>query len=242
MITNSDWQDAYRQTLDDGRSRIDPPSAEKIEELMEGKLPEEEAESVREALSYYPELLRIMTEPMPADPSSVVTDEEVAAGIARLRKRLRDESPTRVRRRRPIRRILTAAAAVVLVAAGILAYRRSHRFEGSPVLLSADGELGGSSAGGQTPHQLLTETDYLLEPAFLPDRRFADYKLELLDLSGDVPRIVDSWTGVRQKPDGSFPIPLSTKGLAEGRYRLILYGMDGQPVRLAAYTIRLNRR
>jgi hypothetical protein len=245
MITKSDWQDAYREILEDGRERIDPPSAEKIEELLEGKLPDEEAERVRESLAYYPELLRVMTEPVPADPSTVVTDEEVAGGLARLRQRIERESgPSRIRRRRPpFRRILMPAAAVVIVlAGGILAYRRTHRFDGAPVLLSADGELAGPSAGGQTPHQLSTETDYLLEPAFLPDRKFADYKLELFDLSGDAPRVVESWTDVRQERDGSFPIPLSTKGFTEGRYRLVLYGVDDKPVRLATYTIRLSRR
>jgi hypothetical protein len=245
MITKSDWQNAYREILEEGRERIGPPpTPEKIEELLAGSLPEEEAERVREALAYYPELLRVMTEPVPADPSTVVTDEEVAGGLARLRQRIKHESgPSRIRRPRPFRRILMPAAAVViLLAGGILTYRRTHRFEGTPVLLSADGELAGPSAGGQTPHQLSTETDYLLEPAFLPDRKFADYKLELLDLSGDTPRVVESWTDVRQERDGSFPIQLSTKGFIEGRYQLVLYGVDDKPVRLATYTIRLSRR
>ena len=244
MITKSEWQEAYGEILDDGRRRIEPPSPEKIEELMEGKLPEEEAERVREALGYYPELLRVMTEPVPSDPSSLVTDEEVAAGVARLRQRIQLESePVRLRPRRPFRRILIPAAAVVLMLTrGIRAYQRMHRFEGTPVLLSADGELAAPSAGGQTPHQLSTETDYLLQPAFLPDRQYASYKLELLDLSGDPPRVVESWPDVGQERDGSFSIPLTTKGLAEGRYRLVLYGVDDQPVQLATYTIRLSRR
>jgi hypothetical protein len=244
MITKSDWQEAYGEILDDGRRRIEPPSPEKIEELMEGKLPDEEAERVREALGYYPELLRVMTEPVPADPSSLVTDEEVAAGVARLRQRIQLESePVRIRPRRPFPRILIPAAAVViLLTGGILVYQRMHRFEGTPVLLSADGELAAPSAGGQTPHQLSTETDYLLQPAFLPDRQYAQYNLELLDLSGDAPPVVESWTDVRQDRDGSFPVPLSTKGFAEGRYLLVLYGLDEKPVRLATYTIRLSRR
>jgi hypothetical protein len=243
MITKSDWQDAYGEILDDGRRRIEPPSPEQIEELMEGKLPEEEAERVREALGYYPELLRVMTEPVPADPSSLVTDEEVAAGVARLRRRIQRESePVRIRPR-PFRRILIPAAAVViLLTGGILAYQRMHRFEGTPVLLSADGELAAPTAGGQTPHQLSTETDYLLQPAFLPDRQYASYKLELLDLSADTPRVVESWSDVRQERDGSFSIPLTTKGFSEGRYRLVLYGVNDQPVQLATYTIRLSRR
>jgi hypothetical protein len=244
MITKSDWQEAYREILDDGRARIEPPPPEKIQELMDGKLPEDESERVREALAYYPELLRAMTVPVPENPSNFVTDEEVAAGLERLKERIQRESePVHLRPRRPFRRILSWAAAIAILAGGgILAYDRMHRFEGAPVLLSADGELAAPGGSGQTPHQLATETEYLLQPAFLPDRQYAHYTLELIDLSGDAPRVVESWTDVEQQRDGSFPIPLSTKGFTEGRYQLVLYGVDGKPVRLATYTIRLSRR
>src|SRR6185295_16452403 len=129
MIPKSAWQNAYREILEDGRERIGPPpTPEKIEELLAGKLPEEEAERVRESLAYYPELLRVMTEPVP-DPSTVVTDEEVAGGLERLRQRIQREPGPPIRRpRRPFPRILMPAAAVViLLAGGILAYRRTHR-------------------------------------------------------------------------------------------------------------------
>ena len=244
MITKADWQDAYREILEDGRERIGPPpTPEKIEDLFAGRLSDEEAERVREALAYYPELLRVMTEPVPEDPSSVVSDEEVAAGLARLRQRIRRESTVAaVPRRRPLRRVLIPAAALaILLTGGILAYRLTHRVDGVPVLLSADGELAARGTE-QTPHQLSTETDYLLEPAFLPERKHEEYNLELVDLTGDAPRVVESWDDVHQQPNGSFPVPLSTKGFAEGRYQLVLYGVDDDaPVRLATYTIRLSR-
>jgi len=241
MISKSDWQTAYDEILEEGRKRLPPPTVEEMEALQEGKLSETEADRVREQLSYYPELVRVMTEPVPADAAGLVTDEEVAAGLAALKERVRHErDPWRRGSRRPMRQILARAAVVVILAGGaLLAYRMWNRFEGTPVMLSADGQLSGSR-GEQTPHQLSTETDYVLKPAFRPERAYRSYRLELFDLSGDVPRSIETWRDVARAADGSFPAELSTKGFAEGRYQLVLYGVDDRPVRLASYTIRLT--
>jgi hypothetical protein len=245
MISKSDWQTAYDQILDEGRKRLSPPTVEEMEALQEGRLSEAEADRVREQLSYYPELVRVMTEPVPADAAGLVSDEEVAAGLAALRERIRREraperAPTPIHPRRPRRQILTRAAVVIILIGGgaLLAYRMLNRFEGTPVMLSADGQLSGR--GEQTPHQLSTETDYVLRPAFRPERAYRSYRLQLVDLSGDVPRSIETWNGVERAEDGAYPVELSTKGFAEGRYQLVLYGIDGQAVRLASYTIRLT--
>lgn len=241
MISKSDWQAAYDEILDEGRKRLPPPTVEEMEALQEGRLSEAEADRVREQLSYYPELVRVMTEPVPADAAGLIADEEVAAGLAALKERVRRERPPRpIRPRRPLPGILARAAAVVILAGGALvAYRTLNRFDGTPVMLSADGQLSGSR-GEQTPHQLSTETDYVLRPAFRPERAYRSYRLELVDLSTDVPRSIETWSDVERAADGSFPVELSTKGYAEGRYQLVLYGVDDQPVRLASYTIRLT--
>lgn len=241
MISKSDWQAAYDEILDEGRKRLPPPTVEEMEALQEGRLSEAEADRVREQLSYYPELVRVMTEPLPADAAGLINDEEVAAGLAALKERVRRErAPQPIRSRRSMPRILARAAVVVILAGGALvAYRILNRFEGTPVMLSADGQLSGSR-GEQTPHQLSTETDYVLRPAFRPERAYRSYRLELVDLSTGVPRSIETWNGVERAADGSFPVELSTKGYAEGRYQLVLYGVDDQPVRLASYTIRLT--
>ncbi len=241
MISKSDWQTAYDEILDEGRKRLPPPAVEEMEALQEGRLSEAEADRVREQLSYYPELVRVMTEPVPADATGLVTDEEVAAGLAALKERVqRERGAVPIRPRRPMHQILARVAVVVIVVGGgaLFAYRLLNRYDGASVMLSADGQLAGS--GEQTPHQLSTETDYVLRPAFRPERAYRSYRLELFDVSGDVHRSVETWRGVERAADGSFPVELSTKGFAEGRYRLVLYGMDDQPVRLASYTIRLT--
>ncbi|HEX9985014.1 MAG TPA: hypothetical protein VGF69_17260 [Thermoanaerobaculia bacterium] len=248
MITKSDWQTAYDDIIEDGRARLGPPpTVEKIEALRDGKLQEDEAERVREMLAHYPDLVRALTAPFPRDGAGLVTDEEVAAGMARLKERVHREAegiqpPVRVETRRPVRRILArAAAVVVLVGGAALAYRMVNRFDGVPVLLSADGQLAAPSrSAGQTPHQLSTETDYLLKPAFRPAQPYRAYQLELFDLSDATPRSIRAWRGIERVPDGSFPVELSTHGLGEGRYRLVLYGIDEKPVPLASYTIRLT--
>lgn len=241
MISKSDWQTVYDEILEEGRERLPPPTVDEMEALQEGRLSEAEADRVREQLSYYPELVRVMTEPVPADAEGLITDEEVAAGLAALKERVRRERvPHPIGSRWSVPRVLARAAGVVLLAGGVLvAYRTLNRFDGTPVMLSADGQLSGSR-GEQTPHQLSTETDYVLRPAFRPEHAYRSYQLELLDLSADVPRSIETWADVERAADGSFPVELSTKGFAEGRYQLVLYGVDDQPVRLASYTIRLT--
>ncbi|HEX8253078.1 MAG TPA: hypothetical protein VF846_08035 [Thermoanaerobaculia bacterium] len=240
MNTKSGWQTAYDKILDEGRKRIPPPTVEQVEALGAGRLSEDEAEKVREALAYYPELLRVMTEPLPDDPGSVVTDEEIASGLAALKRRIaRERSPQPSRRRRVGRVLARAAVVAVVVGGGAVAYKVMNRHEGTAVILSADGQLSAVRGGGQTPHQLSTGTDYVLRPAFRPDRPHDSYRLELFDISGGAPRSVETWSRVERAPDGSFPIEMSTKGYAEGRYQLVLYGVDESAVPLATYTIRL---
>jgi hypothetical protein len=247
MIKKSDWQTAYSEILEEGRDRLGPPpTAEQIEALREGKLPEEEAQRVRELLAYYPEMVRAMTEPIPVETAGLVTDEEVAVGLAKLKERIRHESapvsdPLPLHRRRSrVRTLMRVAAVVVILAGGVLVYKATRRLDGLPVMLSADGQLAASRGSAQTPHQLSTETDYVLRPAFRPEREYRRYRLELFDLSADPPRSIETWRSVEPAPDGSFPVELSTKGFAEGRYQLVLYGVDEEPVRLATYTIRLT--
>jgi len=63
MISKEDWDDVYRKLIADGRNRVEgPPTFEEVEALSRGDLTEEAAERVREALSCYPDLLRVFTE------------------------------------------------------------------------------------------------------------------------------------------------------------------------------------
>jgi hypothetical protein len=233
MISKPDWQNAYRDLIADGRKRVEPPTVEEVEALFRNELSETEAERVREQLSYYPDMARAMTDTQLAADLAAADGERPAAGAALGIFRKRSFFA-------PVYAI-AAGLAVVLVLGGIYLMSR----QGPPsqtvvtVLLEADGHKGGTAA--QTPIQLSTGRPYLLEPLFRPDRTYADYRLELLDLEASPPRAVWARGGVRRKPNGSFPAEFSTAGITPGLYELVLYGVDsGRRERLAAYTIRFS--
>jgi len=242
MISKSEWQDAYREHLEEGRKRLGPPpTAEEVEALLAGNLAGAEAERVRELLAYYPEVAKMMTAEFPADSAGVLTEAELAEDRAKLLARVRRPIGDPVSIRRPVRRILATAAVLAIAVAGAAIVYEMNDFNGVPVMLSADGQLAAPTRGsGQTPHQLHTETDYLLKPTFRPERDYRSYRVELVDLAGEPARSIETWRRVNWAPAGSFPVELSTKGFAEGRYQLVLYGVTEQPERLATYTIRLT--
>lgn len=219
MITKSDWQDAYDDLIADGRKRVAPPTFEEVEALMRGDLPEDDAERVREQLAYYPDLARVMTEPMPmpAEPEVI----PIAA------------------HRRP--RYLTAAAAALIAVAAAAVYLQwiNKTPPARPMVakvLYADGQRGNPE---QTPIQLSTANDYQLQPVFGAGRTYREYRLDLLELEPAPERTL--WSrNVHRQANGSYPVQLSTAGLAPGRYALVLYGLDGESDRLATYTLRLS--
>src|SRR5262249_33149361 len=93
MIRKEDWDAAYREQIAGGQKRVGPPPTfEQVEALSRGELPEPEAERVRETLSYYPDLLRVLTEPFPSVADAVLTDQEIEADLARIRERARQRN------------------------------------------------------------------------------------------------------------------------------------------------------
>lgn len=243
MISKDDWQNAYPELLADGRKRVGPPpTADEVEALFRGDLPEAEAERVRELLAYYPELARVMTEPFPETAEGVLTDDELAEDLARIRGRVRavPAAPVVMHSRRISPRTLALVAGIVVaIGLGSLALWRpaSGPRAMSAKVLYPDGRR---SASTPTPMPLSTNTDYRLALVFSSTLRYPEYRLELLDLSTTPPRPVWSREGVQRQPDGTYPTTLSTTDLAPGRYRLALYGRDGDSVLLATYTVRLS--
>src|SRR5947209_8474189 len=64
MAEQSDWDAAYRDLIARGRARVgEPPSPETLVAYSLGQLSESEAERVREALAYYPDLAAALSEP-----------------------------------------------------------------------------------------------------------------------------------------------------------------------------------
>ncbi|MBV9493529.1 MAG: hypothetical protein JOZ54_04740 [Acidobacteria bacterium] len=240
MISKEDWRLAYEQMLEEGRQKFEPPTVEEVEKLFNGELEGEEAERVRDVLSYYPEIARAMTIPFPEEDDPGVSNvAEMEAGLAEIRRRARPP------RRRQFRVFAYAASIVVLIGMGGLVYQQSQRTPLTTKILLADGARGGSAGPRgslmQPPIDLYTETRYRLQPVFHPSHAYREYRLDLYDFTAPAPRI--AWSGrVQRAPDGSFPFELSTKGYAPGTYRLVLFGVDDAPAKIAVYSIHMYER
>lgn len=234
MISESEWPKAYRDGLESAQKRVGPPPTDdEIEQLRRGDLPQDEADRVRERLSYYPNLARAIAMPFPEE-NTTLTQQELEADVAALRKKLPAHSA-------PSRALPIAAAILLTVAiAGIAIWvtRRGEPRGSEPRILYADGYRG---TGRQTPIQLSTATDYLLQPVFRPERPYPEYRLDLLQTAAPSPRLIWSFQGVHRQADGTYPVHLSTARLTPGLYELVLYGVGGPEAdRLAVYTMRVS--
>ncbi|HEV7484500.1 MAG TPA: hypothetical protein VGQ65_02375 [Thermoanaerobaculia bacterium] len=250
MIRKEDWDAAYRRQLADGQKRLGPPPTfEEVEALSSGQLPEEEAERLRELLSHYPDMLRILTEPFPDTGDGVLSDEELKADLDKLRERIRTTAPPPLafpRKASPWRTLPLAAGIIIAIAlGGVGVWRMTSHARGvvTQVLYpERDRGIGTRGVPSATPAHLSNDTDYLLEPVFDSPRAYREYRLELLDLGTTPPRRVWLRENVTQQRDGTYPVRLSTGELDPGLYHLVLYGVDGTVVELADYTIRLKAK
>jgi hypothetical protein len=250
MIRKEDWDAVYRRQLADGQKRLGPPPTfEEVEALSSGQLPEEKAERIRELLSYYPDMLRILTEPFPDSGDGVLKDEELEADLDKIRERIRTTAPSPLafpQKEWPRRAFPLAASIIIAIALGGVGVWRmmSHpRGVVTQVLYpERDRGIGARGAPSATPARLSKDTDYLLEPVFDSPRAYREYRLELLDLGTTPPRRVWLRENVTQQRDSTYPVRLSTDKLDPGLYRLILYGVDGSVDDLADYTIRLKAK
>jgi hypothetical protein len=250
MIRKEDWDAVYRRQLADGQSRLGPPPTfEEVEALSSGRLPGEEAERLRELLSYYPDMLRVLTEPFPDSGDGVLSDEELKADLDKLRDRIRTSAPPPLafpRKESPWRAFALAAGIIIAIAlggAGVWRMTSHPRSVVTQVLYSERTRgIGARGVPSATPAHLSKDTDYLLEPVFDSPRTYREYRIELLDLGTTPPRRVWLRENVIPQRDGTYPVRLSTGKLDPGLYRLVLYGVDGTVDDLADYTIRLKAK
>jgi hypothetical protein len=94
MVNRGEWEAAYRDVLERGRERAgDPPTPEELVAWSRGKLPENEAERIRELLAYYPDLAQALAEGDAAadDEPPILTREHLATDWELLQERM---SPT----------------------------------------------------------------------------------------------------------------------------------------------------
>jgi hypothetical protein len=240
MTDREEWQTAYHDLLAEGRERVGaPPTVEDVEALFRGDLPEADAERVRELLAYYPEMARVMIEPFPMEPADVLSERDLAQ-IARIREHVSNisEPAEPVMAFWSSRTFAIAAGVIIAIAIGALVLRptKEPRAMLTQVLQPAEEHRGASS---ETPVRLSKSADYTLRPIFSSTHRYREYRLELLDVSTDPERRVWLRDHVARQSDDAYPVILSTEDLEPGLYRLVLYGVNGEPERLAAYPIRL---
>lgn len=248
MITKEQWDAIYREEIADGQKRLGPPPTfEEVEALSRGELSDAEAQRVRELLSYYPDLLRVFTEPLPANAEGVLTDEELASDLSRIRSRLRDGqvSVRKTARKDPAWRMLAIAAGVVIaVTLGSIGVWRKTTQQRPllTVFVYPEASRGIDARGlpGVTPARISTNADYVLNPVFESRRQYREYRIELLDLTTEPPKRLWLRDHVARQPDSTYPVRLSTKDLEPGLYRLVLYGVDEAVEELAEYTLRLK--
>lgn len=251
MISKNEWEAATRELIAKGRENVGPPPTfEQVEALSRGELPEAEAERVREVLSHYPDMLRILAEPFPADGEGVLTDEQLAADLAKIRSQIRRTppaatSPITFSQRRSAPRVMALAAGFAIAfAIGSLAIWRwtSEPRTIQTKVIFADGVRGGTRGGlSQAPAQLSTATDYKLQLVLSARGAQPESRVELFDVSGDEPKRLWTREHVRQQADGTYPIDLPAEDLEPGLYRLMLFDASGTSEPLASYTLRLSR-
>lgn len=250
MISKHQWQAATRELIATSRANAGPPPTfEQVEALSRGELSEEEAERVREMLSHYPDMLRILTEPFPADAEGVLTDEQLAADLALIRSQIKRPAGASVTpiafspRRSPAHVMALAAGFTIALAIGSLAVWRlttEPRVNQTKVIF-ADGVRGGTRGGlDQTPAQLSTATDYHLQLVVSARGVSPECRAELYDVSAENPAHLWTRGHVQQQADGTYLLALPTGDLEPGLYRLALYDAERNEL-LANYTFRLSK-
>jgi hypothetical protein len=249
-MEKSHWDAVYRHMIDEGRAQNAPPTAEEVEALFRGDLPEQEAERVRDLLVYYPEMARVMTQAPPPEEGNVLTEEERAADWAALRKRIRP--PVELRPRPSRAYVFATAAALALLLGGAILYFRSRPAKppgsvGPPQIakhvvhgkLRPDAETRGPNA---VPSNILEPADEYVLTLLTDDiAHYAGYRFDMIDLDTD--NTIWTRSGLHEPPNDAFEITVSNQILkAGGHYRLVLYGAPpARLVRLATYTVRVSR-
>lgn len=231
-MDKSDWVSAYRLVVAEGRERIGgPPTAEELLKLSAGELSEAEAANVRERISLYPDLARVLAAPFPeaaGAPENVVPYPPKEAMVWKIS--------------------ALAAAAVAIVFAWLWmraaternTFRRIHAEPQASIdniVFSMDPDRGGPPP----ERRVSSRADYFL---FLPtlapgDPAYPDYRVELIDVTADPPRIVWQRTGILRRSDNSFEIVVPRSSLEPHKYQLVITGVGtDEPRELARFTFR----
>jgi len=228
-MERSDWDKAYQLLIAEGRERLGgEPTPEEIMKLELGELSEQEAADLRERIALYPDLARMLAAPFPQD-------DQVAPVVKHPRSPLTTAS-----------HVVAVAAAAVAIVFGVLFFQtKRDRDRLAPLALQPQSSIenvnfpANVDRGPVNERRLSSHADYfLMIPAVGDDvPSYPDYRVAILDVSGNEPRVVWTQTGIRRRSDNSFEILVPRSFFTARKYQIVIEGLDGAASReLARYT------
>jgi len=241
MIMKSDLQAVLDQMrTEDRKTRIEPPTVDEMLAYRAGELSGDEEARVRELLICWPELLRALMTPYPDDDAETLPPEVVERQWTAMRSQIGASRGGRVLN---FRNALTAIAATLAVVFGGLLWQAKMELLRPRALpqqiLTSDVRRGGSDS--------VTTLDsrgeaYLLVPTLSDERTFERYHFEIVD-AANPQRQVGSGDLPRPEGDDTLAVMVPRASLPPGRYKLILYGVNGErKEQLETYTVQVLRR
>jgi hypothetical protein len=244
MVHENDWERARLDLTTRGRERAgDPPTPEEIVAYSRGELPPAEEERVREALSYYPELAKMLSETDDDEYEPLLSGAELAADWRRVQQRLPRTSEPVVPLSWPWQ-WATAASLALAAVLGVL-YLNLLREKQQPrehveraVLLEHTPRGTGASLQAL---ELQPSTEYVVLTLTLLDEAPAGpFSVEMRDTSTAPPSIV--WkSAITRGRDGTFSFEVPRPFLTASEYQLDLYA-SGKEKPIATYAFELDRK
>ena len=224
MSTKPDWR-TVNETLmtHDRKPNDEPPTTEEILAYVNGKLPADAEERMRERLLDYPELVRALATPFPSEPAQpgdpdYLSDAEWSDHWAAFEKRMGRGRVVEFRRNA----ISAIAAVVAIVFAGLYfaaeSKMRRPGIAGEEVQLSADLRRGPAD-----PLPIHLQGDYVLLRPILRDEAHDTYRLAIFD-ENDRREV---WRSGALEAEGKLLVVVPRAFLSPGTYHIRVYGLDG---------------
>jgi len=238
MITKSELQAIHGRITSERRDRLGPPPTdEELFAFMRGELSPADEARVRELLIAYPELARAMAEPFPGEDEAELSEIEMAVHWNALQKRIHGDATQR--RTRAWQWTSAALAAALVVAfVGLVRFRQESlapRVASDAQLLLPDGQRG---AGDPFPPLTAQGDSFVLMASLINPPPFPAYQLEIVDAGAS--NIVWTSAALQRPANDTFQIVVPRSFLAAGKYRIIVYGVNGaRQERLASYSLRV---
>jgi hypothetical protein len=246
MITKLDWQAVHQaMTAKECRMLGDPPMAETMLAYWSGDLSGESAARVQSWLVCNPDAARALLQPFPEDdarPGDVdyLSEAELAKHWASLQKRIQGgpaapKNDGRVLQFRPV--WMALAASLILVFGGLFIETKLDLRQ--PRVLATQILWPDGRRGAEHATVLTAQGERVLLIMSTGAAGFERYRVEISD--GNEVR----WKSAILEPpnEDSLSIEVSRGFLKAGRYRIVVYGIDGTAEsRLDTFTLLVPKR